>query len=136
MTREETREAIKVMEHYANGGEVEYDNMFEGWIDIESPSWNWGNMQHYRIKEYTYPMWFKEKHRKHIVKFDSLRSGELVSQGENRYLYIGYKSNDWPPHTNKDFWTQVDGPKQQVTEMTVEELEKKLGVSNLKIIKG
>jgi len=55
MTREETLEAIKVMQHYADGGEVElYDSSLEEWIDAfdNDPSWIW-TYNNYRIKKTT-----------------------------------------------------------------------------------
>ena len=52
MNREETKVAIKVMEHYANGGEVEIRDAFSAWqwSEEHKPSWNWG-MCKYRIKK-------------------------------------------------------------------------------------
>lgn len=52
MNREETKEAIKVMQHYADGGEVEASGG-DGWhrfISPGAPSWNWVDFE-YRIKE-------------------------------------------------------------------------------------
>ena len=50
MTREETRKAIEVMQHFANGGEVEvyYYDGFGDWRDIDDPEWDWRNFE-YRI---------------------------------------------------------------------------------------
>ena len=44
-------EMIKVMQHYANGGEVEA-GIKNGklWTDCNYPEWNWNSMD-YRIKE-------------------------------------------------------------------------------------
>lgn len=54
------REQIKVMEHFANGGEVECKNSV-GWGVCDDPLWDWRNFD-YRIKEKpkTRPMTFKE----------------------------------------------------------------------------
>jgi len=55
MTREETLEAIKVMQHYADGGEVElYDSSLQEWVDAfgNEPSWIW-IYNKYRIKPTT-----------------------------------------------------------------------------------
>lgn len=44
-------EQIKVMQHYANGGEVESIDVYDGnWYRCILPSWNWG-VKEYRIKE-------------------------------------------------------------------------------------
>ena len=48
MNREETKEAIKVMQHFVDGGEVEFATPSD-WAVIPSPSWNW-NGYNYRIK--------------------------------------------------------------------------------------
>ena len=53
MTREETLEAIKVMQHYADGGVVEHrlrDDYMEGWLLTQSPCWDWDALV-YRIKK-------------------------------------------------------------------------------------
>ena len=52
MTREEIKEAAKVMEAYANGKKIQcnyncQDN--EGWVDTDNPSFNWDKYV-YRIK--------------------------------------------------------------------------------------
>jgi len=53
MTREETLEAIKVMQHYADGGEVEYYNSyFNSWKHDKNPYWDFQNYN-YRIKKAT-----------------------------------------------------------------------------------
>ena len=49
----ELKEMIKVMDHYLNGGEVEYTNKEDGyssWISCPSPLWDWFEFG-YRIKE-------------------------------------------------------------------------------------
>ena len=51
MTREETLEAIKIMQHYADGGEVEYYNSyFNSWKHDKNPYWDFQNYN-YRIKK-------------------------------------------------------------------------------------
>jgi len=58
MTREETLEAIKVMQHYADGGEVEarlIDQRHfgeEAWTHHDNPWWVWPDFD-YRIKKAT-----------------------------------------------------------------------------------
>ena len=56
MTREETLEAIKVMQHYADGGEVEckfLDSLYGEWFEDTTPEWHWYNVDSYRIKKPT-----------------------------------------------------------------------------------
>lgn len=49
MTREETRDAVKVMEAYANGKKIQYLDNNNKWIDAHNPVFNWYNCD-YRIK--------------------------------------------------------------------------------------
>ena len=49
MTREETRNAVKVMEAYVNRKKVQYLNNNNKWIDIHNPSFDWYDYT-YRIK--------------------------------------------------------------------------------------
>ena len=49
----ELSEMIKVMQHYENGGKVEYSEKKGGgnhWTTVTSPSWDWTEFD-YRIKE-------------------------------------------------------------------------------------
>ena len=48
MTREQTIEAIRVMQAYVDGKEVECKYPY-GWDRIDQPNWNWNNLD-YRIK--------------------------------------------------------------------------------------
>ena len=50
MTREETKEAIKVMQHFVDGGEVECITLrYKNWFIISDPVWDWLRFE-YRIK--------------------------------------------------------------------------------------
>ena len=49
MTTEETRDAAKVMEAYANGKKIQYLNDDNVWIDVPNPLFDWDNYV-YRIK--------------------------------------------------------------------------------------
>ena len=45
------QEQIEVMQHFANGGEIEttsFDSIY--WVEVKFPEWDWSN-QDYRIKE-------------------------------------------------------------------------------------
>ena len=48
MTREETRDAVKVMEAYANGKKIQYKGISE-WLDASFPLFNWAKYK-YRVK--------------------------------------------------------------------------------------
>ena len=49
MNIEETKEAIRVMQAFVDGNEVEYERPDGIWTIINNPCWNW-NSQEYRIK--------------------------------------------------------------------------------------
>ena len=49
MTREEIKDAAKVMEAYANGKKIQYLDNNNKWIDIHNPSFDWYDYA-YRIK--------------------------------------------------------------------------------------
>ena len=49
MTREEIKEAAKVMEAYANGKKIQIQNYDKTWNDCPSPVFNWGAFK-YRVK--------------------------------------------------------------------------------------
>ena len=49
MTREEIKDAAKVMEAYANGKKIQFLDEYNKWIDVTNPSFNW-SIYNYRIK--------------------------------------------------------------------------------------
>ena len=49
MTREEAKEAVKVMEAYANGKKIQYLNDNNEWVDPFNPVFDWSRRA-YRIK--------------------------------------------------------------------------------------
>jgi len=52
MTREEIKKAIEVMQHFADGGEVEvidHSDKNDKWQKTSCPVWNWA-FENYRIK--------------------------------------------------------------------------------------
>ena len=49
MTREEIKDAAKVMEAYANGKKIQFLDEYNKWIDVANPSFNW-SIYIYRIK--------------------------------------------------------------------------------------
>ena len=81
----ELKEMIKVMQHYADGGEVEYKSQFNGdWIECLVPVWDWVNNV-YRIKE--------QRQRVTIEKW-------LVQYDEN-YFVIDVSDIENCPNVNK-----------------------------------
>ena len=96
-----TAEMIAVMQHFENGGEVE---RFNGdiWVINSTPTWSWLHTD-YRIKEYTYPMWFKNKLSGDIFKFIAPYS--VYNERTETWSFINVS------HTNKDMWEQVEEPK-------------------------
>jgi hypothetical protein len=49
MTREETAEAIKVMQAYVDGADVEFTRNGQGWDAAANPAWDWAEFN-FRIK--------------------------------------------------------------------------------------
>ena len=49
MTREETIEAIRVMQAYADGKEVQAQTIIGHWVDVSDPCWNFDDIV-WRIK--------------------------------------------------------------------------------------
>ena len=49
MTREQTIEAIRIMQAYVDGKEVEFKWMSKDWNSTDKPEWNWSAYD-YRIK--------------------------------------------------------------------------------------
>ena len=56
--------------------------------------------------EYKYPIYCLSKSNGLVVKFLSLNEGVVVKQ--DSILNVGYKINDWDPHTDTDVWQQLD----------------------------
>lgn len=56
MNREQTREAIKVMQHFADGGEVECKQCDGSWGRLMDPNWQFSSCE-YRIKPKPLECW-------------------------------------------------------------------------------
>ena len=104
MTREETLEAIKVMQHYADGGEVECAErrgFSQGvWCDEYSSTWDWITYN-YRIKKTT----------KKIKLEAWLVEGELrlIAEGESPVWAIGIPARNEPYRVpSEDKWVEVE----------------------------
>lgn len=62
-------------------------------------------------EEFTYPMWFKNKNRGYIVRFDGLTVGEVVySNFENWVIHCFAKRDNWTAHTDDSVWERVPNP--------------------------
>ena len=91
MTREETLEAIKVMQHYADGGEVEYYNSyFNSWKHDKNPYWDFQNYN-YRIKKATKK-----------IKLEAFLVDGLLS------WFKEGQEDGWPRVPSEDKWVEVE----------------------------
>ena len=93
MTREETLEAIKIMQHYADGGEVEHWEAGE-WALASTPTWAW-TLTDYRIKKAT----------KKIKLLAWLVDGVLQWHREDR-MVVGANHSKRVP--SEDKWVEVE----------------------------
>ena len=82
----ELKEMIKVMQHYADNGEVEYtETGFNKWRIANDPSWNWFDYN-YRIKEPKQKVTIE----KWLIK--DVNSGEyFIKEGEPKHLLYANK---------------------------------------------
>lgn len=107
MNKAELENQIEVMQHFLNGGEVEYATKgYNRWSLATSPVWDWANYR-YRIKQedIKYPVYAKRKNVKCtlIIKFISEKTGEVMEDSSGEY-YVGYKAEDWLPAYNDAVW--------------------------------
>lgn len=58
------------------------------------------------VEEFNYPIYCKNKHTSLIVKFTSLREGEVVVNSEN--YNVGQNRNNWLTHTDTNIWQQLE----------------------------
>ena len=102
MTREEIRDAAKIMEAYANGKKIQYLDEYNKWIDATNPSFNWSNYI-FRIKPEQKYRPFKSQEEcwnemlKHqpfgwIINNDTQRLYNIESIGRNNYGVVIDKS--------------------------------------------
>ena len=106
MTREETRDAVKVMEAYANGKKIQYLDNNNKWIDAHNPVFDWYNYD-YRIKPepkyrpfQTQEECWKEMHKhsdfgwvrcKYTGNFASIGN---ISEKKDKKLFITWTTNE------------------------------------------
>lgn len=111
------KEKIEVMQHYIDGGEIESKHLAsDEWFNCAGPSWNWSEGD-YRKRVYNYPLYFEftnvhdSDSEKFIVEFTGLTEGTVVQKTDSDWE-IGHFDNTWFPHTDKNFWKEVDKPKE------------------------
>ena len=106
MTREETRDAVKVMEAYANGKKIQYLDNNNKWIDAHNPVFDWYNCD-YRIKPepkyrpfQTQEECWKEMHKHSDFGWVKCKyTGNLASIGnisekKDKKLFITWTTNE------------------------------------------
>lgn len=109
------KEKIEIMQHYLNGGEIECKFDDKDWSVVQ-PSWAWNDC-FYRKRVYNYPLYFEftnvhdTESEKFIVEFTDLTEGTVIQKTYSNWE-IGHYDNVWFPHTDKDFWKEVDKPKE------------------------
>ena len=95
MTREETKKAIEVMQHFENGGEVQilvYDyGGRQEWEDCSNPDWNW-DYHTYRIKPQ--PMKVTEEEKKIINRTIYWTKYKDTGNISYRYAKTAIEPND------------------------------------------
>ena len=108
------KEMIEIMQWFEDGGAVECANKgYDDWEIVTKPLWDWNDFD-YRIKEFQYPMWFKDTSSNVVVRFDGLNSGEVIvpgDVGEPKGEYLDY----WAPHTDATVWVEIEEPKSKQT---------------------
>ena len=108
------KEMIEVMEWFEGGGDVECSyKECNDWGRASNPLWNWYDYD-YRIKEFQYPMWFKNNSNGLVIKFDGLQSGAIVEEGSTFYKKGDY-NNNWVSHTDSEYWEEIEEPKSKQT---------------------
>lgn len=85
MTREEIKDAAKVMEAYANGKKIQFLDEYNKWIDVTNPSFNW-SIYTYRIKPEPKYRPFKNQEECWNEMHKHLDFGWLREK-ESRYLF-------------------------------------------------
>ena len=108
MTREQTIEAIRVMQAFVDGKEVEYQIRGGHWVAAMPPNWNWPNTQ-YRIKptatlrpwtadEVPLGAWMRSKHNpqdRMLIYWVNSQADRELWLGKNEHSTDGGKT--WLP---------------------------------------
>ena len=66
--------------------------------------------QSYRleVEEFEYPIYKIGKENGRIVKFTDLSVGTIIKVGSDNTYYVGYKTEIWVKHTEKDVWEDTN----------------------------
>jgi len=103
MNIEETKEAIRIMQAFVDGKEVEHW-YYEMWVKIHVPRWDWDNTE-YRIKPTpTFRPWTADE-----VPLGAWM--RMKSDREYRFLISNTESFGGREHWLKDFEHSIDGGK-------------------------
>jgi hypothetical protein len=103
MNIEQTKEAIRIMQAFVDGKEVEHW-YYEMWVKIHVPRWDWGNTE-YRIKPTpTFRPWTADE-----VPLGAWM--RMKSDREYRFLISNTESFSGREHWLKDFEHSIDGGK-------------------------
>ena len=104
MTREEAKEAVKVMEAYANGKKIQYLNDNNEWVDPFNPVFDWSR-RYYRIKpEQTYrPFKSQEECVKEMMNHKPFG---IVTDGIRDFEFAIYPDGIFILGTSNKFYTQ------------------------------
>ena len=108
MTREQTIEAIRIMQAYVDGKEVEFKWMSKDWNSTDKPEWNWSAYD-YRIKptetlrpwtadEVPLGAWMRSKHNpqdRMLIYWVNSQSDRELWLGKNEHSTDGGKT--WLP---------------------------------------
>jgi hypothetical protein len=107
MNNAELENKIEVMQHFLNGGEIEFALIGgTNWSKASMPIWDWSKFV-YRIKEeeVKYPIYAKRKNVQgiFIVKFTAEKTGEVIEDTSGEYS-IGCSATNWIPVYNDAVW--------------------------------
>ena len=103
MNIEQTKEAIRIMQAFVDGKEVEHW-YYEMWVKIHVPRWDWGNTE-YRIKPTpTFRPWTADE-----VPLGAWM--RMKSDREYRFLISNTESFSGREHWLEDFEHSTDGGK-------------------------
>lgn len=84
------QQQIEVMQHFANGGEVEIETYTGNWIDDHNPQWNWSDYE-YRIKQEPKKMAKLYKFAYYSDTFNGWVDSNFYARNEERfYSRLGY----------------------------------------------
>ena len=109
MTREETKKAIEVMQHYADGGEIECKWILseDDWRSEEQPRWYW-NTHDYRIKQQAMKVTEKEKELMKQIWVKGKKTGHVYAILDTKYITDDYIENHYFLDPDKQEWVEIE----------------------------